>query len=79
MEMIKEQMELMMIIMDLLMITADGILLIVLDFHLIQLVVIILGWDNDPLDEQGHGTYISGIAAAQTNNLYWNSRRSTKY
>ncbi|MDZ7623999.1 MAG: S8 family serine peptidase [Ignavibacteriaceae bacterium] len=28
-----------------------------------------LGWDNDPLDEQGHGTYISGIAAAQTNNF----------
>ncbi|MCW8804662.1 MAG: S8 family serine peptidase, partial [Ignavibacteriaceae bacterium] len=28
-----------------------------------------LGWDNDPLDEQGHGTYISGIAAAQTNNI----------
>ncbi len=28
-----------------------------------------LGWDNDPIDEQGHGTYISGIAAAQTNNL----------
>ena len=27
-----------------------------------------LGWDNDPIDEQGHGTYISGIAAAQTNN-----------
>jgi subtilisin family serine protease len=28
-----------------------------------------LGWDNDPMDEQGHGTYISGIAAAQTNNF----------
>ena len=28
-----------------------------------------LYWDNDPLDEQGHGTYISGIAAAQTNNF----------
>lgn len=28
-----------------------------------------LGWDNDPKDEQGHGTYISGIAAAQTNNF----------
>ncbi len=28
-----------------------------------------LDWDNDPLDEQGHGTYISGIAAAQTNNI----------
>ena len=28
-----------------------------------------LDWDNDPFDEQGHGTYISGIAAAQTNNF----------
>lgn len=28
-----------------------------------------LGWDNDPMDEQGHGTFISGIAAAQTNNF----------
>ena len=28
-----------------------------------------LDWDNDPFDEQGHGTYISGIAGAQTNNL----------
>ncbi len=28
-----------------------------------------LNWDNDPKDEQGHGTYISGIAAAQTNNI----------
>ena len=28
-----------------------------------------LNWDNDPKDEQGHGTYISGIAAAQTNNF----------
>jgi subtilisin family serine protease len=28
-----------------------------------------LGWDNDPMDEYGHGTYISGIAAAQTNNF----------
>jgi subtilisin family serine protease len=28
-----------------------------------------LNWDNDPNDEQGHGTYISGIAAAETNNL----------
>lgn len=26
-------------------------------------------WDNDPFDDQGHGTYISGIAAAQTNNI----------
>ena len=28
-----------------------------------------LDWDNDPFDEQGHGTYISGIAGAQTNNV----------
>jgi subtilisin family serine protease len=28
-----------------------------------------LDWDNDPMDEHGHGTYISGIAAAQTNNF----------
>jgi subtilisin family serine protease len=28
-----------------------------------------LGWDNDPKDEQGHGTLISGIAAAQVNNV----------
>ncbi|MBT8390315.1 MAG: S8 family serine peptidase, partial [Ignavibacteria bacterium] len=28
-----------------------------------------LDWDNDPKDEQGHGTFISGIAGAQTNNL----------
>ena len=28
-----------------------------------------LGWDNDPFDENKHGTYISGIAAAQTNNF----------
>ncbi|MGB5529364.1 MAG: S8 family serine peptidase, partial [Ignavibacteriaceae bacterium] len=28
-----------------------------------------LDWDNDPFDEQGHGTYISGIAGAQTNNI----------
>lgn len=27
-----------------------------------------LGWDNDPFDENGHGTYIAGIAAAETNN-----------
>lgn len=27
-----------------------------------------LNWDNDPFDDQGHGTYIAGIAAAQTNN-----------
>ncbi len=29
-----------------------------------------LGWDNNPKDEQGHGTYIAGIAGASTNNLY---------
>lgn len=29
-----------------------------------------LNWDNDPKDEQGHGTYIAGIAGASTNNLY---------
>lgn len=28
-----------------------------------------LGWDNDPYDDQGHGTYISGIASAEANNL----------
>ncbi|HEX9253230.1 MAG TPA: S8 family serine peptidase, partial [Ignavibacteriaceae bacterium] len=28
-----------------------------------------LGWDNNPFDDQGHGTYITGIAAAQTNNV----------
>ncbi|MDY0083919.1 MAG: S8 family serine peptidase, partial [Ignavibacteriaceae bacterium] len=28
-----------------------------------------LEWDNDPSDEHGHGTYISGIAAAETNNF----------
>ena len=28
-----------------------------------------LDWDNDPIDEQGHGTYISGIAGAEVNNL----------
>ena len=28
-----------------------------------------LGWDNNPFDDQGHGTYISGIAAAESNNL----------
>ena len=27
-----------------------------------------LGWDNDPKDENGHGTYIAGIAGAETNN-----------
>jgi subtilisin family serine protease len=28
-----------------------------------------LTWDNDPMDEYGHGTYIAGIAAAETNNI----------
>ncbi|MEJ2615700.1 MAG: S8 family serine peptidase, partial [Ignavibacteriaceae bacterium] len=28
-----------------------------------------LNWDNDPNDEQGHGTAIAGIAAAETNNI----------
>lgn len=28
-----------------------------------------LTWDNDPMDEYGHGTFIAGIAAAETNNL----------
>ncbi len=28
-----------------------------------------LNWDNDPADEQGHGTAIAGIAAAETNNI----------
>jgi len=28
-----------------------------------------LDWDNDPMDEQGHGTYISGIAGAEVNNI----------
>jgi hypothetical protein len=27
-----------------------------------------LNWDNDPKDENGHGTYIAGIAGAETNN-----------
>ncbi len=27
-----------------------------------------LGWDNNPMDENGHGTLIAGIIAAQTNN-----------
>ncbi len=27
-----------------------------------------LDWDNDPKDEQGHGTNVAGIAAAQVNN-----------
>ncbi len=29
-----------------------------------------LNWDNNPKDEQGHGTYIAGIAGASMNNLY---------
>lgn len=28
-----------------------------------------LNWDNNPYDDNGHGTYIAGIAAAETNNL----------
>ena len=28
-----------------------------------------LNWDNDPVDDQGHGTFIAGIAAAETNNF----------
>ena len=28
-----------------------------------------LDWDNDPIDENGHGTYIAGIAGAETNNV----------
>jgi hypothetical protein len=28
-----------------------------------------LNWDNDPNDENGHGTAIAGIAAAETNNI----------
>jgi subtilisin family serine protease len=27
-----------------------------------------LDWDNDPMDENNHGTYIAGISGAQTNN-----------
>ena len=26
-------------------------------------------WDNNPMDEYGHGTFIAGIAAAETNNF----------
>jgi subtilisin family serine protease len=26
------------------------------------------GWDNNPMDENGHGTYIAGILGAETNN-----------
>ena len=28
-----------------------------------------LGWDNDPYDENSHGTSIAGIAGAETNNI----------
>lgn len=28
-----------------------------------------LGWDNNPFDDHGHGTYIAGIAGAGTNNF----------
>lgn len=28
-----------------------------------------LNWDNNPYDDQGHGTYISGIAGAEFNNI----------
>lgn len=28
-----------------------------------------LGWDNDPYDENAHGTYIAGISGAETNNV----------
>jgi len=28
-----------------------------------------LTWDNNPMDDNGHGTYIAGIIAAETNNL----------
>ena len=29
-----------------------------------------LSWDNNPMDEQGHGTYIAGIAGAAINNRF---------
>jgi len=29
-----------------------------------------LDWDNNPKDEQGHGTYIAGIACASINNIH---------
>jgi subtilisin family serine protease len=29
-----------------------------------------LVWDNDPYDNNGHGTYIAGVAAAEANNLH---------
>ncbi len=28
-----------------------------------------LNWDNNPMDDNGHGTYIAGIIAAETDNL----------
>jgi hypothetical protein len=28
-----------------------------------------LGWDNDPMDQHYHGTFVAGIVAAETNNL----------
>jgi len=28
-----------------------------------------LDWDNDPMDENGHGTYMGGIAGAEVNNV----------
>src|ERR1035437_638267 len=28
-----------------------------------------LGWDNDPMDQYFHGTFVAGIIAAETNNL----------
>ncbi len=28
-----------------------------------------LNWDNNPMDENGHGTYIAGIIGAETNNM----------
>jgi len=28
-----------------------------------------LDWDNDPIDENGHGTFIGGIAVAEVNNV----------
>lgn len=28
-----------------------------------------LDWDNNPFDDHGHGTYIAGIAGAETNNI----------
>ncbi len=28
-----------------------------------------LGWDNDPMDQLYHGTFVAGIIAAETNNI----------